>query len=44
LVGAPVGRTIATRTRLCDNMGDFKQKFARLFNKSSPQMEFTFAR
>jgi hypothetical protein len=24
-------------------MDDFKKKFAQLFNKSSPQMEFTFA-
>ena len=36
--------TVVTIMRLCENMDDFKQKFARLFNKSSPQMEFTFAR
>jgi hypothetical protein len=36
--------TVVTIMKLCENMDDFKQKFARLFNKSSPQMEFTFAR
>jgi hypothetical protein len=35
--------TVVTIMKLCENMDDFRQKFARLFKKSSPQMEFTFA-
>ena len=34
---------VVTIMKLCENMDDFRQKFARLFKKSSPQMEFTFA-
>jgi hypothetical protein len=33
---------VVTIMQLCDNMQEFRQKFARLFNKSS-QMEFTFS-
>jgi len=36
--------TVVTIMKLCENMDDFRQKFARLFKKSTPQMEFTFAR
>jgi hypothetical protein len=36
--------TVVVIMKLCENMDDFRQKFAQLFNKSSPQMEFTFAR
>jgi hypothetical protein len=36
--------TVVTIMKLCESMDDFRQKFARLFKKSSPQMEFTFAR
>jgi hypothetical protein len=36
--------TMVTIMKLRENMDDFRQKFARLFKKSSPQMEFTFAR
>jgi hypothetical protein len=36
--------TVVTIMKLCENMEDFRQKFMRLFNKSLPQMEFTFAR
>lgn len=36
--------TVVTIMKLCANLVDFKQKFARLFNKSSPQMECTLAR
>lgn len=35
---------VVTIMKLCENMDDFRQKFARLFKKSSPQMEFTFSR
>jgi hypothetical protein len=35
--------SVVTIMKLCDNMDDFRQKFAKLFKKSSPQMEFTFA-
>ena len=35
--------TVVTIMKLCENMDDFRQKFGRLFKKSSPQMEFTFA-
>jgi hypothetical protein len=35
--------TVVTIMKLCENMDDFRQKFARRFKKSSPQMEFTFA-
>jgi hypothetical protein len=34
---------VVTIMKLCENMDDFRQKFARRFKKSSPQMEFTFA-
>jgi hypothetical protein len=36
--------TVVTIMKLCENMDDFRQKFARLFKKTSPQLEFTFAR
>ena len=32
---------VVTIMKLCDDMDDFRQKFARLFNKS-PQMVFNF--
>ena len=34
---------VVTIMKLCENMDDFRQKFSRLFKKSSPQMEFTFS-
>ncbi len=34
---------VVTIMKLCDTMDDFRQKFAKLFNKTQ-QMEFTFAR
>src|SRR5271169_4334354 len=33
---------VVTIMKLCDSMDEFRQKFSRLFNKSS-QMAFTFA-